>query len=67
MDLLEEKRVEKYSRWSRVYEKIHSDPRYSSVDSTMLREELWKEYLEKRQSERKKQQVTLNASTTSLE
>lgn len=55
MKLLEEKRVEKYSRWSRVYEKIHSDPRYAAVDSTMLREELWKEYLETRQSEKKGQ------------
>lgn len=46
--LLEEKKTEKYSRWSRVKEKISSDPRYSALDNTAQREEFWTEYCEKK-------------------
>ncbi|CAL9685296.1 unnamed protein product [Knipowitschia caucasica] len=46
-DLLSEHHVEGNQRWSKVKEKMETDPRYKAVDSSALREELFKQYGEK--------------------
>uniref|UniRef100_A0A8D3E0A6 Transcription elongation regulator 1 n=1 Tax=Scophthalmus maximus TaxID=52904 RepID=A0A8D3E0A6_SCOMX len=46
-DLLNEQHVEGGQRWSKVKERLETDPRYKSVDSSALREELFKQYGEK--------------------
>uniref|UniRef100_A0A665U3A1 Transcription elongation regulator 1 n=1 Tax=Echeneis naucrates TaxID=173247 RepID=A0A665U3A1_ECHNA len=46
-DLLNEQHIEGGQRWSKVKERLETDPRYKSVDSSALREELYKQYMEK--------------------
>ncbi|XP_008331387.2 transcription elongation regulator 1 isoform X2 [Cynoglossus semilaevis] len=46
-DLLTEQHIETGQRWSKVKERLETDPRYKSVDSSALREELFKQYMEK--------------------
>lgn len=46
-DLLSDQHVEGGQRWSKVKEKLETDPRYKAVDSSALREELYKQYMEK--------------------
>lgn len=46
-DLLTEQHIEGGQRWSKVKERLETDPRYKSVDSSALREELFKQYTEK--------------------
>ncbi|XP_072301875.1 transcription elongation regulator 1 isoform X2 [Eucyclogobius newberryi] len=46
-DLLGEHHIEGNQRWSKVKDKMETDPRYKAVDSSALREELFKQYLEK--------------------
>uniref|UniRef100_A0A4W6F4K7 Transcription elongation regulator 1 n=1 Tax=Lates calcarifer TaxID=8187 RepID=A0A4W6F4K7_LATCA len=46
-DLLNEQHIEGGQRWSKVKERLETDPRYKSVDSSALREELFKQYMEK--------------------
>ncbi|KAG7523287.1 transcription elongation regulator 1 isoform X2 [Solea senegalensis] len=46
-DLLNEQHIEGGQRWSKIKERLETDPRYKSVDSSALREELFKQYMEK--------------------
>lgn len=46
-DLLNEQHIEGSQRWSKVKERLETDSRYKAVESSALREELFKQYLEK--------------------
>eukprot|EP00064_Thunnus_orientalis_P017743 superscaffoldBa00003853_g17829 len=46
-DLLSEQHIEGGQRWSKVKERLETDPRYKAVESSALREELFKQYMEK--------------------
>lgn len=46
-DLLGEHHIEGNQRWSKVKDKLETDPRYKAVESSALREELFKQYVEK--------------------
>ncbi|XP_058483027.1 transcription elongation regulator 1 isoform X2 [Solea solea] len=46
-DLLNEQHIEGGQRWSKIKERLETDPRYKSVDSSAHREELFKQYMEK--------------------
>lgn len=46
-DLLSDQHVEAGQRWSKVKERLETDPRYKAVESSALREELYKHYMEK--------------------
>ncbi|XP_078142779.1 transcription elongation regulator 1 isoform X1 [Centroberyx gerrardi] len=46
-ELLSEQHIEGGQRWSKVKERLETDPRYKSVESSALREELFKQYMEK--------------------
>lgn len=46
-DLLSEQHIEGGQRWSKVKERLETDPRYKAVESSALREELYKQYMEK--------------------
>ncbi|XP_054907608.1 transcription elongation regulator 1 isoform X2 [Poeciliopsis prolifica] len=46
-DLLSDQHVEGNQRWSKVKERLETDPRYKAVDSSALREELFKQFTEK--------------------
>ncbi|XP_078488071.1 transcription elongation regulator 1 [Ciona intestinalis] len=42
--LMEENKVEKYSRWSKAKSKLSSDARFNAVESSYQREQWWEEY-----------------------
>uniref|UniRef100_A0A3Q2CZN4 Transcription elongation regulator 1 n=1 Tax=Cyprinodon variegatus TaxID=28743 RepID=A0A3Q2CZN4_CYPVA len=46
-DLLNDQHIEGNLRWSKVKERLETDPRYKAVDSSALREELFKQFMEK--------------------
>uniref|UniRef100_A0A8C2ZTR0 Transcription elongation regulator 1 n=2 Tax=Cyclopterus lumpus TaxID=8103 RepID=A0A8C2ZTR0_CYCLU len=46
-DLLSDQHIEVGQRWSKVKERLETDPRYKSVDSSAHREELFKQYMDK--------------------
>lgn len=46
-DLLSEQHIEVGQRWSKVKDRLETDPRYKAVESSALREELFKQYMEK--------------------
>lgn len=46
-DLLSEQHIEGSQRWSKVKERLETDPRYKAVESSALREDLFKQYMEK--------------------
>ncbi|XP_078121760.1 transcription elongation regulator 1 isoform X1 [Sander vitreus] len=46
-DLLSEQHIEGGQRWSKLKERLETDPRYKAVESSALREELFKQYMEK--------------------
>uniref|UniRef100_A0A1A7X020 Transcription elongation regulator 1 n=1 Tax=Iconisemion striatum TaxID=60296 RepID=A0A1A7X020_9TELE len=46
-DLLSEQHIEGSQRWSKVKDRIETDSRYKAVESSALREELFKQFLEK--------------------
>uniref|UniRef100_A0A671VM59 Transcription elongation regulator 1 n=1 Tax=Sparus aurata TaxID=8175 RepID=A0A671VM59_SPAAU len=46
-DLLSEQHIEGGQRWSKVKERLETDQRYKAVESSALREELFKQYMEK--------------------
>ncbi|XP_034539199.1 transcription elongation regulator 1 isoform X6 [Notolabrus celidotus] len=46
-DLVSEQHIEGSQRWSKVKERLETDPRYKAVDSSALREELFKQFMEK--------------------
>nr|XP_040036646.1 transcription elongation regulator 1 isoform X2 [Gasterosteus aculeatus aculeatus] len=46
-DLLSDQHIEVGQRWSKVKERLETDPRYKAVESSALREELFKQYMEK--------------------
>uniref|UniRef100_A0A672ZW28 Transcription elongation regulator 1 n=1 Tax=Sphaeramia orbicularis TaxID=375764 RepID=A0A672ZW28_9TELE len=46
-DLLSDQHIEGNQRWSKVKERLETDPRYKAVESSALREELFKQYMEK--------------------
>uniref|UniRef100_A0A8C9SBK5 Transcription elongation regulator 1 n=1 Tax=Scleropages formosus TaxID=113540 RepID=A0A8C9SBK5_SCLFO len=46
-ELLAEHHVEGQLRWSKVKDKLESDHRYKAVESSAMREELYKQYVEK--------------------
>ncbi|KAM4620635.1 transcription elongation regulator 1 isoform 1-T1 [Polymixia lowei] len=46
-ELLSEHHLEGGQRWSKVKERLETDPRYKSVESSALREEFFKQYMEK--------------------
>lgn len=46
-DLLNDMHVEGNQRWSKVKERLETDPRYKAVDSSALREELFKQFMER--------------------
>lgn len=46
-DLLSEQLTEGSHRWSKVKDRLETDPRYKAVESSALREELFKQFLEK--------------------
>lgn len=46
-DLLSEQHIEGGQRWSKVKERLETDPRYKNVESSALREELFKQFMEK--------------------
>lgn len=46
-ELLSDQHIEAGQRWSKVKERLETDPRYKAVESSALREELFKQYMEK--------------------
>ncbi|XP_061558750.1 transcription elongation regulator 1 isoform X1 [Phycodurus eques] len=46
-EMLSDQHVEGGQRWSKVKERMETDPRYKAVDSSALREEFFKQYLDK--------------------
>ncbi|XP_051902989.1 transcription elongation regulator 1 isoform X2 [Hippocampus zosterae] len=46
-EMLSDQHVEGGQRWSKVKERMETDPRYKAVESSALREELFKQYLDK--------------------
>ncbi|XP_049598678.1 transcription elongation regulator 1 isoform X4 [Syngnathus scovelli] len=46
-EMLSDQHVEGGQRWSKVKEKMETDPRYKAVESSALREEFFKQYLDK--------------------
>lgn len=46
-DLLSDHHVDVSQRWSKVKDKVETDPRYKAVESSAAREELYKQYVEK--------------------
>lgn len=46
-ELLSDQHVEAGQRWSKVKERLETDPRYKAVESSALREELYKHYMER--------------------
>ncbi|XP_061595535.1 transcription elongation regulator 1 isoform X2 [Cololabis saira] len=46
-DLLSDQHIEGNQRWSKVKERLETDPRYKAVESSALREELFKQFIEK--------------------
>uniref|UniRef100_A0A672H8S4 Transcription elongation regulator 1 n=1 Tax=Salarias fasciatus TaxID=181472 RepID=A0A672H8S4_SALFA len=46
-DLISEQHIEGSHRWSKVKERLETDPRYKAVESSALREELYKQFMEK--------------------
>lgn len=46
-ELLNDQHIEAGQRWSKVKERLEMDPRYKAVDSSVLREELYKQYMDK--------------------
>uniref|UniRef100_A0A8D0CRS6 Transcription elongation regulator 1 n=1 Tax=Sander lucioperca TaxID=283035 RepID=A0A8D0CRS6_SANLU len=46
-DLLSEQHIEGGQRWSKLKERLETDLRYKAVESSALREELFKQYMEK--------------------
>uniref|UniRef100_A0A669C0S3 Transcription elongation regulator 1 n=1 Tax=Oreochromis niloticus TaxID=8128 RepID=A0A669C0S3_ORENI len=46
-DLLSDQHIEGGQRWSKVKERLETDPRYKNVESSALREELFKQFMEK--------------------
>ncbi|XP_033995794.1 transcription elongation regulator 1-like isoform X4 [Trematomus bernacchii] len=46
-DLLSEQHIEGGQRWSKLKERLETDPRYKGVESSALREELFKQYMDK--------------------
>lgn len=46
-ELLSNHHLDGQSRWSKVKDKVESDPRYKAVDSSSMREDLFKQYIEK--------------------
>uniref|UniRef100_A0A673M0A1 Transcription elongation regulator 1 n=1 Tax=Sinocyclocheilus rhinocerous TaxID=307959 RepID=A0A673M0A1_9TELE len=46
-DLLSDHHVDISQRWSKVKDKLETDPRYKAVESSAAREELYKQYVEK--------------------
>lgn len=45
--MLSEHHLDSQLRWSKVKEKFESDSRYKAVDSSGLREDFFKQYMEK--------------------
>ncbi|KAM7398221.1 hypothetical protein PAMA_006224 [Pampus argenteus] len=46
-DLLSEQHIEGGQRWSKIKERLETDPRYKAVESSALREEHFKQYMDK--------------------
>ncbi|XP_031427816.1 transcription elongation regulator 1 isoform X5 [Clupea harengus] len=46
-DLLSDHHIDVQQRWAKVKDKVETDPRYKSVESSAAREELYKQYVEK--------------------
>ncbi|XP_059398737.1 transcription elongation regulator 1-like [Carassius carassius] len=46
-ELLSDHHVDVSQRWSKVKDKVETDPRYKAVESSAAREELYKQYVEK--------------------
>uniref|UniRef100_A0A8C1VSE3 Transcription elongation regulator 1 n=1 Tax=Cyprinus carpio TaxID=7962 RepID=A0A8C1VSE3_CYPCA len=46
-DLLSDHHVDVSQRWSKVKDKLETDPRYKAVESSAAREELYKQFVEK--------------------
>ncbi|XP_077360828.1 transcription elongation regulator 1-like isoform X2 [Festucalex cinctus] len=46
-EMLSDQHVEGGQRWSKVKERMETDPRYKAVESSALREEFFKQYLDK--------------------
>lgn len=46
-DLLSNHHLDGQSRWSKVKDKVEGDPRYKAVDGSSMREDLFKQYIEK--------------------
>ncbi|CAL8365403.1 unnamed protein product [Lota lota] len=46
-ELMAEHHIEGGHRWSKVKDRLETDPRYKAVESSALREELFKQYIEK--------------------
>ncbi|XP_069002240.1 transcription elongation regulator 1 isoform X3 [Embiotoca jacksoni] len=46
-DLISDQHIEGGQRWSKVKERLETDPRYKAVDSSALREELFKQFMER--------------------
>lgn len=46
-ELLTDYHVDGQQRWSKVKEKMETDPRYKAVETSAVREELFKNYVER--------------------
>lgn len=46
MELLTEQKLDSKSQWRKVRSKVEKDPRYKAVESSVQREEWFKEHLE---------------------
>lgn len=46
-ELLSDHHVDGQQRWSKVKEKMETDPRYKAVETSAAREELFKSFVEK--------------------
>ncbi|XP_014259176.1 transcription elongation regulator 1-like isoform X1 [Cimex lectularius] len=53
--LKESSEVDRHSRWSEVKKKLDSDPRYKAVDSSMQREDWFREFIKHLKDERKRE------------
>lgn len=53
--LRETSEIDRHSRYSEIKKKIDSDPRYKAVESSSLREDLFRDYIHELKEERRRQ------------
>lgn len=66
-DLLNDQHIEGGQRWSKVKDRMETDPRYKAVESSALREELFKQYMEKQAKVRRGMSVCVTRAEDQTE